>query len=43
MWEPLCAAIIFGLLASTFFSLLIIPALSLLLTREGGGLSALAE
>ncbi len=34
MWEPLCAAIIFGLIASTIFSLLIIPALYILLTRE---------
>ncbi len=34
MWEPLCAAIIFGLIASTVFSLLVIPALFVLLTRE---------
>lgn len=34
MWEPLCSAIIFGLTASTICSLLIIPSLYLLLTRE---------
>lgn len=34
MWEPLCSAIIFGLAASTVFSLLIIPPLFLLLTRS---------
>ena len=34
MWEPLCAAIIFGLIASTIFSLLIIPPLYLLLTPK---------
>ena len=34
MWEPLCAAIIFGLIASTIFSLLIIPPLYLLLTSK---------
>lgn len=34
MWMPLCNAIIFGLLAATVISLLIIPCLYLLLTRE---------
>ena len=34
MWEPLCGAIIYGLIASTFFSLLVIPALYLLFTKE---------
>ncbi|MCR9116805.1 MAG: efflux RND transporter permease subunit [bacterium] len=34
MWEPLCLSIIFGLLASTFFSLLVIPSLYLLLTSS---------
>ena len=34
MWQPLCAAIIFGLVASTVLSLLVIPSLYLLLTRE---------
>jgi multidrug efflux pump subunit AcrB len=43
MWEPLCAAIIFGLMASTIFSLLIIPALYVLLTREESLLTAIAE
>lgn len=32
MWEPLCFAIIFGLIASTVFSLAIIPAMYVLLT-----------
>ena len=43
MWEPLCAAIIFGLMASTIFSLLIIPALYVLLTREENPLNTLVE
>ncbi len=34
MWEPLCFAIIFGLIASTVLSLAIIPAMYILLTRE---------
>jgi multidrug efflux pump subunit AcrB len=34
MWEPLCLAIIFGLMASTCFSLAIVPALFVLLTRK---------
>ena len=34
MWMPLCTAIIFGLLAATFTSLLIIPCLYLLLTTN---------
>jgi len=34
MWMPLCTAIIFGLLAATFTSLLIIPCLYVLLTRD---------
>lgn len=34
MWQPLCAAIIFGLLASTLISLIIVPCLYLLLTPE---------
>lgn len=33
MWEPLCFAIIFGLIASTILSLAIIPAMYVLLTR----------
>ncbi|PHQ34895.1 efflux RND transporter permease subunit [Rhodopirellula bahusiensis] len=33
MWEPLCFAIIFGLIASTVLSLAIIPAMYVLLTR----------
>ncbi|KAA1261903.1 Swarming motility protein SwrC [Rubripirellula obstinata] len=33
MWEPLCFAIIFGLIASTILSLAIIPAMYILLTR----------
>lgn len=33
MWEPLCYAIIFGLIASTILSLAIIPAMYVLLTR----------
>jgi len=33
MWEPLCFAIIFGLIASTFLSLMVIPAIYHLLTR----------
>ena len=33
MWEPLCYAIIFGLIASTVLSLAIIPAMYTLLTR----------
>jgi len=34
MWMPLCLAIILGLIAATFTSLLIIPCLYLLLTKE---------
>ena len=34
MWMPLCAAIIFGLLASTLICLFVIPCLYLLLTPE---------
>lgn len=34
MWQPLCAAIIFGLIASTFISLVVVPCLYLLLTKE---------
>jgi multidrug efflux pump subunit AcrB len=34
MWMPLCAAIIFGLLASTLICLFVIPCLYLLLTSE---------
>lgn len=34
MWEPLCLSIIFGLMASTFFSLLVVPALYLLCTPK---------
>jgi multidrug efflux pump subunit AcrB len=34
MWMPLCAAIIFGLLASTVICLFVIPCLYLLLTSE---------
>ncbi|QDU92584.1 efflux RND transporter permease subunit [Lignipirellula cremea] len=37
MWEPLCLAIIFGLIASTLLSLLVIPPLFLLLTRKKPG------
>jgi multidrug efflux pump subunit AcrB len=32
MWEPLCAAIIFGLLTATFISLMIVPSLYLLIS-----------
>lgn len=41
MWEPLCLAIIFGLMTSTCFSLAIVPALFLLLTRKKRGQSQL--
>lgn len=34
MWEPLCGAIIYGLISSTFFSLVVIPPLFKLLTRK---------
>lgn len=34
MWRPLCYAVIFGLLASTILSLVIIPCLYTLLTRK---------
>ena len=34
MWMPLCLAIIFGLLVSTVTSLLIIPCLYIILTRD---------
>ena len=34
MWKPLCLAIIFGLLVSTVTSLLIIPCLYIILTRD---------
>ena len=34
MWMPLCNAIIFGLIAATLISLLIVPCLYLLMTRE---------
>ncbi|KXS54020.1 efflux RND transporter permease subunit [Marinobacter persicus] len=34
MYAPLCYAIIFGLVASTLLSLMIVPCLYLLLTRE---------
>jgi len=34
MYAPLCYAIIFGLVASTLLSLIIVPCLYLLLTRE---------
>lgn len=34
MWMPLCTAIIFGLVSATFFSLVLIPCLYLLLTPE---------
>jgi multidrug efflux pump subunit AcrB len=34
MWEPLCGAIIFGLIASTVFSLVLIPPMYKLLTRK---------
>lgn len=37
MWEPLCFAIIFGLIASTILSLAIIPAMYVLLTRPYRG------
>lgn len=43
MWEPLCLSIIFGLIASTFFSLMLIPSLYLLLTRKESKLTAVAE
>lgn len=35
MYRPLCLAIIFGLFTSTILSLVVVPALYLLLTREG--------
>lgn len=38
MWEPLCGAIIFGLMASTVFSLLVIPPLFKLLTFHEPGM-----
>ncbi|MFW5856695.1 MAG: efflux RND transporter permease subunit [Planctomycetota bacterium] len=34
LWKPLCAAVVFGLLAATLVSLLVIPALYVLLTPE---------
>ena len=34
MWRPLCFAVIFGLIASTVLSLIIVPCLYLLLTRR---------
>jgi len=34
MWMPLCNAIIFGLIASTLISLLVVPCLYLLMTPE---------
>jgi len=34
MWTPLCAAIIFGLIASTVIAVLIVPCLYFLLTRQ---------
>ena len=34
MWRPLCYAIIFGLIAATAMSLVIVPCLYLLLTRK---------
>lgn len=37
MWEPLCGAIIFGLMASTVLSLIVIPPLFVLLTRKQPG------
>jgi len=40
MWEPLCSAVIYGLIASTFFSLLIVPPLFVLLTRKKPGESS---
>ncbi|MCG6156338.1 efflux RND transporter permease subunit [Rubinisphaera margarita] len=42
MWEPLCSAVIYGLMASTVLSLAIIPPLFILLTRkEPGQISAI--
>ncbi|BDS05657.1 acriflavin resistance protein [Oceaniferula spumae] len=38
MWRPLCLAVIFGLIASTVLSLVIIPCLYALLTHEDHGL-----
>ncbi|QGJ68525.1 Efflux RND transporter permease subunit [Planctomycetales bacterium 10988] len=43
MWEPLCLSIIFGLAASTFFSLLIIPSLYFLLTQKSRQLENASE
>jgi multidrug efflux pump subunit AcrB len=34
MWKPLCSTIIFGLMAATFISLLVVPALYMLFTPE---------
>jgi len=34
MWQPLCYAIIFGLLAATLFSFVVVPALFLLMTSR---------
>jgi multidrug efflux pump subunit AcrB len=34
MWRPLCYAVIFGLIASTVLSLVIVPYLYLLLTKQ---------
>lgn len=43
MWMPLCAAIIFGLLASTLICLFVIPCLYLLLTPKQPAENAAAD